>query len=569
MNGGVTIERWLVSKNNAGVLPAGIQVFSCPGGNCKKGIAFPTSAVEGMFVFYGDDRVSVDPSATPTVQNLRMGMYYARKGNGVVTEILKIAGEKISCGSNFLSGVAVAPTLGTGEVGRGMFTCSTKNTLYTLQAQIESNRTRQEFAENKKMTIIGQYDTSVNPACDDCTDPTVCREIVCGIVQSLNGELGTGDFPAFRSEKSPAKFFVYNKFDDTFCLSGVTSACGDCNSFTGIKGISIQGQDHIFGNTLNSATTSHITQLKTLIENIDCSFETGQGKAFLGQGTINSACVDIKLIVNSCIGVRLINADGTYLEPCTTTENTFSKVGGKICVDCGSASTTTTTYDCSIGWYGELAEENCDCNGKSDIPVTYYPTHVTLTPLDGFTDFVSEIVTSAAVPYGWGVQLWEEQYKSEVKPGFHDTEWRTEGIYDRVHPLARSKNVDLACDTGYCVLSFTTAPYGQEAYGFGLEGKAYVRTVIPIPQQDTTTITDLLADLNGLKNANNCYGITDFSCTADPTPGAPTPSVTPSRYSTPSVTRSISATITVTRTSSVTTSISVTRSRTASLSVSA
>ena len=96
----MTIERWLVGKNDVGVLPAGIQVFSCPGGNCKKGLSFPVEAVVGMWVFYSADdptRTSVDPSATPNTNNLIMGQYYSRHGNAVITEIMKIAGEKITC----------------------------------------------------------------------------------------------------------------------------------------------------------------------------------------------------------------------------------------------------------------------------------------------------------------------------------------------------------------------------------------------------------------------------------------------------------------------------------------
>lgn len=553
MHGGVTIERWLVSNNDAGVLPAGIQVFSCPGGNCKNGISFPTQAVPGMFVFYSSDdatRTSIDPSATPTTKNIVMGIYYSRTKNNVITEILKIAGEKL-VPEQIVGGASAMPVVGRGEVGRATFTCVKKNQLYSIKASIESNRTRQELDWNKKLERIGQYDTTVNPTCDSCDDNTVCLDIVKGIVDDLNGAKDTGDFPEYRREPIPAKFFVYHRYNYEFCLDGVESACGHCDSYTGIKGIDIQGRQVIFGTTLATSSTTHQSQLSELLKKIDCAFEAHQGASWYGMGTYDDPCVTAKLVINADLGVRLIKHDDTFIDPCNTVDN-------------GAQS-------CALGWYGELAEENCDCTGKKDNPVTYYPTHVKLEAIDGFIDFTSALVEEAVIPLNWGVQLWDQQYKAEPAPGFHNTIIRTGGIYNEDLDFSRRKGVDIECPTGYCVLSITTAPYGYSPDAIGTStGKAFVRTVIALKQSDNNAA--ILADINAIKNANNCANVSDWACTEDPQPGPPSPSVSASRYATPSVTRSITVSITATRSitvsRSVTPSITVTRSLTPSISVS-
>lgn len=549
----MTITRWLVSNNDAGVLPAGIQAFSCPGGNCKNGIAFPTEARVGMFVFYSSDdatRTSVDPSATPTVKNLVMGIYYSRTKNAVITEILKVAGEKL-IPEQIVGGASAVPIVGRGEVGRATATCVAKNKLYSIKASIESNRTRQELDWNKKLEIVGHYDTSVNPACDTCDDNTVCLDIMKGIVDDLNGDKDTGDFPAYRREPIPVKFFIYHRYNNEFCLDGVESSCGYCDSFTGIKGIDIQGRQVLFGTTLATTTTSHQSQMAELLNKIDCAFEAHQGKAWWGQGTIADPCVTAKLVINSDVSVKLIKYDDSLVDPCAIVDN--------------GAQT------CSFGWYGELAEENCDCLGKGDNAVTYYPTHVKLEALDGFVDFTSAVVTEAIVPLNWGVQLWDQQYRDDPAPGFHNAIYKTGGEFDTDLAFSRRMGVDIQCPTGYCVLAITTTPYGYNPSNVSTNsGRAYVRTVLALKNSDDNSA--ILADINAIKNANNCNNISDWACTADPEPGPPSPSVSPSAYASPSVTRSVTRTITVTRsitiTRSVTPSITITRSVTPSISVS-
>lgn len=553
MTGGVTIERWLVSNNDAGVLPAGIPVFSCPGGNCKNGISFPSQAKVGMFVFYSSDdrtRTSIDPSATPTIKNIILGQYYSRTKNGVITEILKMAGEKF-VPEQLVGGASAMPIVGRGEVGRATFTCVKKNQLYSVKAYIESNRTRQELIRNKKLEVIGQYDTTVNPSCDDCDDNTVCLDITKGIVDDLNGNKNSGDFPEYAREPIPAKFFVYHRYNYEFCLDGIESSCGNCESFTGIKGIDIQGRQVIFGTTLNTATTTHQSQLSELLKKIDCAFEAHQGVSWLGQGTYSDPCVTAKLIINADLGIKLIKHDDSLIEPCNIVDN-------------GAQS-------CALGWYGELATEGCDCTGRDDNPVVYHPTHVKLEAIDGFIDFTSSLVEEAIIPTNWGVQLWDHQFAADPNPGFHGTIVRTGGIYDNDVAYSRRKGVDIECLPGYCVLSITTTPYGYEPYGIGTSvGRATVRTILALKQSDDNSA--ILADINAIKNANNCANVSDWACTADPEPGPPTPSVSSSAYASPSVTRSITVSRTATRSitvsRSVTPTITVSRSVTPSISVS-
>lgn len=555
----VTKQRYLVSNKDNGILPAGIKAHSCPTGNCikGKGVTYPAEALPDMFVFYKNtDGISVDPSATPTVANLILGQYKANKF-GVIDRIDKIIGDKISS-DNVLSMHAVTPNIGRNEVSRWLFDCVRKNTLYGLNVDITSNRTRQEYAMNKAARYPISYDTSVNPACDTCDDDTYCREISCGMVDMFNGTMGNNaGFFDYREEPKPVKAFVYNPTNYIFCLTGVVGDSGKCDSFTGIKGVRIQGKDTLFSGTLGSTTTTHSSQIQQLINEIWCSFSAHQGAAWVSDGDLNSACTDIEITINSCMGVQLIKYDDTYIDPCATEAVSFSRTIPKNCVNCGSAASQTKTYGCAIGFVGELAEEGCDCLGKSDYPVTYYPTNVAVSAIEGFVDGVFEIVVPAVSPEGFGVQLWEDAYGSEPRPGYNDSELRTGGQYDKLLDIARSKGVLLDCSTPYCVISWEANAYGHWADPIGLIGSTVVRNIIAIPQSFSQKEA-LVADLNALKNVNNCYGIVDIACTEDPEPGPPTPSVSTTPYATPSVTPSVTKSVSITH--SVTKSISVTPS---------
>lgn len=569
-----TKTRFFYANSDAGILPAGIKAHDCPSGNCPKGkgVTYPVEALPDMIVFYKkSDGYSIDPSATPTTPGIIMGQYKADK-NGVIVEILKIIGDSISC-DNIESMNAVTANAGRGEQSRLMWTCSKKNTIYGFNVDITSNRTRQEFAMNKPARYPVSYDTTLAAACDSCDDTTVCRTIACGIVDMFNGTMSgdeTGFIP-YKEEPKPVKAYVINPIDYVFCLDGVEEACGECTSYTGIKGINIQGELTYF-NTLNSATTTAASQLQKLADEITCAFNKHQGFAYIGGGTISGACVSLQLIVNSCMsGVQLIKADGSYLAPCYTNPVTLQKLSTKNCVNCGETNALTTTYNCGIGFSGELAEEVHGIEGGSDYVVNYYPTNVNVNVTSGFVDHVFEVTVPAISPEGFGAQLYDMAYRGDIRPGFYDHQRRTGGEFNHLMEKARSKQVELKQHTPYCVISWEANAYGHWTENLGFNGSAYVSNVFFIPQAYNMKEA-LVADLNALKNVNNFRGIADIACTADPEPGPPSVSVSSTPFATPTITPSVtkSATPSVSKTAtpsiSATTSVSPTRSVTPSTS---
>lgn len=570
-----TKSRFFTVKTDVGILPAGIKALDCPSGNCPKGkgVTYPAEARADMFVFYtNSDQISIDPSSTPTTPNVVMGQYKAN-GNGVITEILKIIGDKITA-CDLLSLRAVAAQVGRPQISRWMYSCSKKDTYYGLNVDITSNRTRLEFAMDQNARYVMGYDTSIEPGCDNCDDPTTCRVIACRMIDTFNGNLpGDGGFVPYIEEPKPVRAFYYNPTNLKFCLDGSQSSCGGCENFTGIKGVSIQGRDVLFSDTLNSTTTSHASQLKRLTEQITCAFSPHQGTAWIGGGTISGACTSIELIINTCMGVKLIKADGSYLDQCDSETVSFTKTSTRPCVGCPDSNLISTTYDCAIGFIGELAEENCNCEGKGDNPVRYYTTEVSVSSSGGFIDGVFDVVVEAVSPEGFGVQLWETAYRGDIRPGYLDHNRRTGGEFNALFDKARQRGVELVCNLPYCVIAWSANAYGQFVDDIGFHGRTVVENYVAIPMSFDTKEA-LVADLNALKNADNIRGIVDIACTVDPDPGPPSPSVTPSAYATPSVTPTVSKTpsvtpsISISKSTSVTGSITLSVSKTPSLTVS-
>lgn len=552
-----TKQRFFSVKTDVGILPAGIKAHDCPGGNCikGKGVTFPSEAKPDMFVFYKDsDKYSIDPSSSIPAGSIIIVGQYKADSNGVIREIVKIMGDKMSA-STLLSLRGAVPQVARNEVSRWMFTCVKKNTLYGLNVDIQSNRTRQEFAQNKEARYPLLYDTTEAAACETCDDTTVCRTIVCGMVDQFNGnQPGDGGFVEYREEPKPVKAFYYNDTNFIFCLDGSESACGGCDTYTGIKGIHIQGKDILFGDTMNTTTTSHTSQINRLIEQIDCAFNAHQGTSWIGSGTLSGACLSLELFINTCVdGVQLIKHDGTYLAPCRSESVSFTKTNTKPCVNCGDSNLLTTTYNCAIGFIGQVAEENCNCEGKSDNPVTYYPTHVNVSAISGFVDGVFEVVVPGLAPENFGVQLWDTAYRADVRPGFYDHNRRTGGWTNHLLDRARNKGIELVCNVPYCVISWAAKAYGHWVDDIGLHGGTVVENYIAVPMSFATK-TALIADLNAIKNVDNCLGIVDITCTEDPQPGPPSPSVSSTPYATPSVTASVTKSATPSVSSSPSTS---------------
>lgn len=550
LNHGVTKEVVLAPSADNGVLAAGIKVLDCPTGDCKgKSVIWPASAKHGTFVFYNNKTgMSVDPSATPGTGPLVFGMFHSSRNNGVVDSIIKIAGDKIS--SKLITSLrASAARGGQEEVSRGMFSCVSGNKLYSLNIDWTSDQTRKQFYKNRRARITASYIRKPGD-CEGCDDATVCMDVAKGIVDDFYAQVGNTDVPIWpyilRHNEAPVHLFVQHKQNYVFNLSGVESTCNGCDSYTGIKGISIQGKTFTFSNTLNSTTTSSHTQIKELVDNIRCSFGKHEGFAWKENGLPSGNCLPICIKVNTDLdNVKLIKYDDTLIEP-TTVEPIYFTKGG-------------VTYDCSIGAVGDMAEENCNCEGISDDPVLYFPTNVILSSVEGFNDFTFEVVDTAMQPINLGSQIWMLQYMSDVRPGLSETQQRTGGFINSLQAWSRSKGVEIDCSAMYCVISWNQKAGDYHPHPYETEKPVIVSNILAIKHGFTSTISALLADLNAIKNVDNCLDIDDITCNIDATPDAPSPTPSSTPFATPSVTP------TVTRTVSVTPSVTPTVTKTPSV----
>lgn len=313
---------------------------------------------------------------------------------------------------------------------------------------------------------------------------------------------------------------------------------------------------------------THKSQVDALLDNINCAFDKHQGFAYKKRGSITTDCMSLQIVVNSCKYVELIQDDDTLLAPCEIATVSYTKPNPKPCIDCGGSDNADTTFDGAIGFVGIMAEENCDCQTPSDNQVFYYPTHVTVSAMSGFTDAVFDVVEEAEPPMNFGVQLWERVFKGDVRAGFHPAQISTGGKWNTLLDIARSKGINIDCDKAYCVLSWQNYFGGNRPDPMSYFSGNVVATVVLIPFGDTTTKTALLADINALKNAGvMADALADINCTVDTDPvTSPSPSSTPDATptATPSITPTRTTTLTPTVTPSITTSRTTTPSRTPS-----
>lgn len=564
----VAIEKYLVTTGNHAVFASGQKVFDCPNGDCTKNGGIRFNGLHGQPVFYDPKtRLSVDPSAAPLTKSVVAGVFWDRNNDGIVDEIRKAAAEKIGC--NLITGGGSQwPESGQEEVSKFMFTCTNLDTLYTLHAEIETDRTHKEFPAHRKAVITGQYKRTTG-SCDDCDTTLLCREVACGIVDSLNGDrmvcdLWKGGWPqTLNNEPFPVKFFVYNENTYVFNLDAVEGACGGCADIEGITGIQIAGAVYPFWGTTSSAdsTLTKRAQLQHFINQVNDSFEKHQGFAWYANSEFASdnACMPVKVKVNSCLVIDgLLDENGNLIAPDEVIATEYVVDDPKNCVSCGENNDGTLTYSCAIGAVGYMAEEECDCESGPENPARYWPTHVYLWG-EGFVDDRFDVVQRAAQPINLGSQLWNAEYHVDTHSGYFPGQLGTGGKYGGNSPLSRIRAVMTDCQKAYCTLAMTYrgADFAESPNGF--QRAVEVRTTWLVPQDDTVTKASLLADLNGIKDLANC-AIDDFSCT-DITPlttPAPTPTVTRTPAVSTTVTKTPTNTPSVTKTPSTTITPTVT-----------
>lgn len=433
--------RHLVAHGNYPMVEGGKDLFSCPG--CKKrggrrGKLFYNAGVPGQIVAYTFDPAvspvpqTVDASNLATVTgDLFLGVLVDQDKDGVADDVRLIAGESIEkCDLDEIN--VGSPKCGNPAIKAASIDCVSCNETYVAKVSIDDNRTR-SFAPpgvgTSAQEYIGTYHTKCC-TCDDCPPEANCREVICGIVDSLNNtldlEINGRLYPDYKPSNLPRPYraVVGHKTIKTYCLCAEATECDcdTCNLLPAVTSATIGGETVEFtGNLTPDGANTALPMIHNIAYQIECELEAkfGANAGFaVVTESINDCCCPWRLTVVTCDAGFAI--DG--LVECPDGAWEFGDlVSKKKCVsvdpetgECLDPEDSIVTPEC---WYAVIASpEIPDCdNCTLQRPWTWHGIKLEVDFLADPTGCTPKIATKtieeSKAPRNFGSQIQYLEYK--------------------------------------------------------------------------------------------------------------------------------------------------------------
>lgn len=551
------ITKHIVTAGDYNLVPAGQNLFDCP--NCKagKGGKIFFNVAPGQLVAYTISPttllpITVDSTTLESVTgDLYIGVGIDTDGDGAADDVRLLAGEKFNkCLINETS--LSKPACGQPQILGAYIDCIKCWETYAVQFKYSDNRTRSfgsSRADQEEITV------SVSPECGGCTDcPAEANrdEVICKLVDALNGEFDTSingqlypDRKGFYPER-PYRAVRLHENWYTYCIDPIASACDceNCNVVDAIVSATINNEVVTFSGNLNPAdnTQTYIAQLKNIAQQIECAFEEkfghNSGFAYVTGGGPDKCCPYALHVVTCDDNFVLTGSEGT-IATCDSI-NPFPTFTNKLtCVDCSGSPATTYTPDKGLAVIIEQPDLDCGC--YIDKPLAWYGRTGELTFIKDL-DKKSPIIKAAELlspkfPENFGAWIQWLEYSQET--GGRGRNYRDinaqQGWLGLPDSQSRANN---AISFSNCKKSYCSWYIGHNEVRHPSLTKSValnsLKSFIHIPSDDLNTIADweefygILLGLNG----NSCTVLSSGSCL----PPTPTPTPTPTATPTPTPT---------------------------------
>jgi hypothetical protein len=513
------VSRHLVTRGNLGFVANNTDLYRL----VKEGSKFKKiyNVAPGQLVawknvknFTGIPPKTVTPASLTVgdLATLRIGVGYSTKKNGIADAIRQLTPSDIEgCKIDLLD--AVAPQCAVPQIKALYPECVSCDTT-SVRVRVYDNESISLSEEPLKAykEFIGSY-TPDCATCTDCDRTVTCDEVVCGLVDSLNGftdlriQDGSADgypYPNYIGDRLPENFTAFKLFPTwkSYCISPVVGTeCTECNSIAALTTFTVGGVTHNFNLTKPSDNTKTlIDQLETAVtlmnEKLEETHGRHFGKVFLSRG--EGKCCPLQIFASVCDATFAIAG----LTECTTAIDQFPDfIKTSYCKQCGSNSTTDTP-SCGIGIFVAPDYESCDCF-IPNVPKQFNSRWVDVDFFSGSGNThipkysrTAELLAPKTAS-GFGSQIQWLEYSQTDPIGFEGFQYEigneTSGYFNLPEKQSRIRNAITAnCETSYC--SYKIQTRATTEYGPARDSvKLLIDGNIHVPQNDTVTKTDVEA----------------------------------------------------------------------------
>lgn len=433
---------------------------------------------EGQPVVYKTDEtgckgVAVDCTTLRQrdLKEIQFGVGHSSNQNGIVDGVRHISVGKANwCNIDNL-GVS-SPKCGSPSVEDFYFGCIKCDQTYTVNVGVIDNQSMSYTKyNNHEINFSGSYTTNCD-TCDDCpTGPPSCDEVVCGLVDRLNGEvdlsLGGDPYPDYKAYEPDRPFRVVKLHNlpnssKVYCLKPVTvdnCSCKKCNGFDAVVSATIFGETIEFKGNLDPSSSAHTMrhQLQSIVDQINEAFVTIKGRhaghAYLTGGSENIInCCPTQIHVNTCDPDFAI--DGlTPAEEYNPFDRYACSKMEPVCQDCDSKD-DVRNFSCGLRVISAPIKGDCNCYLTK--PLSFYGRKVRFNVAGcGWTEgyYTMKTVQRMEQPRNFGTHIqWQEMQQT---PGGKGRKWKRgstkQGIFQLPSKDSRVVNAPTAvCGQDYC-----------------------------------------------------------------------------------------------------------------------
>ena len=355
-------ERWLIADKTLGMFTANKAIFI----ETSDGVygLNPNIKDNQLVMYNADTGVSVGVGVTAAqCPNLVIATGIDTNKDGVADVLRTVAFKRLA--ANTVNAVtAEPPVCGQSKIVDVGIGCVKKGESYSLTVEVRNEEYERLYDnsygyERFTETVEFGYDE-----CDNCDEELSCKEVACALANKFNGvdknyslKKNISLLKRVREHQQkdmPFTVYVLHENDYQFCFNTTTAACKGCVNIPAITGMKInagQENEEVFnftglytGEGVN-ATTS-VNQVESIIKMINKHLgDRGTAvNAAAFSGSAKPCCDGIKILVNACVPVQLLDHSGASITPCSTglpIDNVIKKGA------CGSCAEVKTSSPCA------------------------------------------------------------------------------------------------------------------------------------------------------------------------------------------------------------------------------
>lgn len=503
---------FLATQRNQPLVPKGQAVFNADSD-------YPYNVMTGQPVLF-DSRTNttLEPAdlATTTSDYISFAVGVGKKGQ-LATELRTLTGSLEESLCNFqMKGKGTGPSCAVPQIVDLFFDCVDVDEAYTLQVNLDDALVRSRYQMNEPATYLFSAQTEPAGDCEGCNPERSCEEIVCKLVDQINGNFAP-DFNRFarRSSKNryqpfrASRLFNHPQGIQRFCIPARVSDCGEV-TYGNLYQIEVFTGDVV--QIMPNPTESYVPlgSIEMFVSKLDKYLAQKGGSATLTTPVGDNSGCGLVIEVSVCEAEVIAFVSGSDdISSCEEFNPFVTVQKDPTCKDCSSTA-TEQTFTCGIRLLVDSIDVECDCDLPVDILPNYFGRTVSVDFVgDNWNHTHSVVSQEQVLPEGLGL-FYQNRARYQHNGGwgrdFRNSDRYVGRTTKRLDDHSRASNIGVDCAETYCVYDLQIEHTNTNFHSNKQVFSNTTWSTLLVPSTDTVTRTAIESVLLELQKKGICNG---------------------------------------------------------------